>query len=174
VDANGDISYKPAGQFPAGGMDHFSYIIHDGTLSSSAATVNITLSPCSFTVTKSGTTLDGEADKKGDQINYVITISNTGDLPLSGIDPQDPLLSALSYQSGDLNSNNLLDTSESWIYSGTYILQQSDIDTNGGGDGTLDNTVTVTTQEVPEPVTASHSEPITCQVDKRAIQIIQN
>ena len=43
-----------------------------------------------------------------------------------------------------------MDTTETWVYTGTYTVLQSDIDNNGGGDGDIDNTVTGdTTQTTP-------------------------
>jgi hypothetical protein len=41
----------------------------------------------------------------------------------------------------------VLDLSEVWTYTGTYTVQQSDLDSNGGGDGTIDNTVTADTTQ---------------------------
>ena len=74
----------------------------------------------------------------GDVIEYTITVENTGNVTLSDIQVNDPLVS-LTYVSGDSNGNGVLDPGETWVYTGTYTITQSDID-NGG----VDNQATVT------------------------------
>ena len=85
-------------------------------------------------------------------LSYTITIDNTGNVPLTGLSMTDALLqggsprtltSGPAYASGDTNTDNVLDASETWIYSATYAAPQGDID-----DGTaFSNTATFDTAE---------------------------
>jgi len=98
----------------------------------------------------------------GDTITYTIELSNTGLLDLTNVVLTDSIIPAsdLSLVSGDIDSDNELDASEVWEFTGTYQVTQADIDSNGGGDGDIDNTATVTTAELP-PAEASVEVPIT-------------
>ena len=86
----------------------------------------------------------------GDVINYTITLDNIGLLGLTGVTLDDSIIAAqnLTLASGDNNSDDVLDADEVWVFTGTYSVTQADIDTFGGGDGDIDNTVTVSTNEL--------------------------
>ena len=113
----------------------------------------------SMAVTYTGTLNDddgtpGQSD--GDTISYQVSVENSGNVTLTNIGVSDPDVT-LTYQSGDANSDGELDAGETWIYTGSKVLQQSDLDTNGGGDGDIDTSVTVSSTEladqfVPEEV----------------------
>ena len=98
----------------------------------------------------------------GDSITYTITARNLGLLGLNNVTVNDSIIPAanISLHSGDANSNSILDANEIWQWQGVYTVSQPDIDTNGGGDGDIDNTVTVTTDELP-PQTESVEVPVT-------------
>ena len=100
--------------------------------------------------------------KVGDVISYSITLDNIGLLSLTGIAVDDSIIPAadLTLSSGDTNANNALDANEVWVYTGTYAIAQTDIDTFGGGDGDIDNSVTVSTNEL-DPISDSAEVPIT-------------
>ncbi|WP_038074617.1 DUF11 domain-containing protein, partial [Thioclava pacifica] len=124
-----------------------------------------------FTVTKTADVLS--VDAAGDVITYTITLTNTGDVALSNVLVSDPLLDSLSGPVGDLDLDGLLDVDEVWTYTGTYTVQQIDLDSNGTAepdnnddndgdlltiedpDGDIDNVVTVTVAEILDPRTAS-------------------
>lgn len=117
-------------------------------------------------VAKSGTLNDDDGTlgvSAGDTIDYVIEVTNPGTVPLTNIVVNDPLVPALAFQSGDVNSNNQLDMGEVWIYTGAYTLTPTDISTNGGGDGDIDNTVTASSTETGEE-TASNEVSISSGV----------
>ncbi|MBB3121698.1 beta strand repeat-containing protein [Pseudoduganella violacea] len=110
----------------------------------------------SVSILKSVADVDGgggaaHANAAGDVIRYAIVIGNTGNVPLTGVNVTDKVeglgATNATYVSGDSNNNNQLDTNESWTYSASYTVQQSDLDGNGGGDGDIDNTATVTTAQ---------------------------
>ncbi len=65
----------------------------------------------------------------GDEIRYNFTVNNPGEVPLNRVTVTDSkLASAPVYVSGDTNSNTILEPGESWIYSGSYIVKQADLD----------------------------------------------
>ena len=45
------------------------------------------------------------------------------------------------------NNDNILNLGETWQYTANHTVTQAEIDTNGGGDGTIDNTASVTTTQ---------------------------
>src|SRR5204863_6169641 len=49
----------------------------------------------------------------------------------TGLTVADPLVTNLALASGDTDNDGKLDLTETWTYSGSYTVQQSDID-NGG------------------------------------------
>ena len=81
-------------------------------------------------------------------IAYRISVENTGNTSLTGITLNDSLIGSLSVPSGDTTNPGTLDVGETWIYTGSYTVLQSDIDNNGGGDGDIDNTATVDCNEL--------------------------
>lgn len=112
-------------------------------------------------VTKAGVLNDDDGTpglSAGDTISYTVTVTNPGNVTLTGITINDPLV-ALNFQSGDLDNDFSLDTNETWIYTGDYTITSFDLATNGGGDGDIDNTVTADSNETP-PETASQQTPI--------------
>jgi len=64
-------------------------------------------------------------------------------LPLHDLVIEDALLTiAPSYQSGDVNNDQVLDLTETWIFTGSYTLTQADIDA-----GFIDNQAEITTKD---------------------------
>ncbi|WP_452219757.1 DUF7507 domain-containing protein, partial [Lacinutrix salivirga] len=94
----------------------------------------------------------------GETITYTFTIINTGEISLGNIVLTDPLLDnstppvTIELVSGDLDSNNILDPTETWTYTATYLVTQLDIDATE-----VINTVTITAEDVlnNETVTAN-------------------
>ncbi|NVE00662.1 hypothetical protein [Massilia sp. BJB1822] len=120
----------------------------------------------------------GHANAAGDVIVYSIVIGNTGNVALTGVNVTDKVeglgATNATFISGDSNNNNQLDTNESWTYSASYTVQQSDLDNNGGGDGDIDNTATVTTaQTQPRDSSASVALDLTraLAIDKQFINV---
>ncbi|MGI9353041.1 MAG: DUF7507 domain-containing protein [Rhizobiaceae bacterium] len=89
----------------------------------------------------------------GDTISYTVQVTNPGNVSLTGITISDPLI-PLTFQSGDTDTDNEIDPSETWTYTGSYTVSAFDLATNGGGDGDIDNTVTVNSNE-DGPVSAT-------------------
>jgi uncharacterized repeat protein (TIGR01451 family) len=103
---------------------------------------------------------ESSVSQAGDVIHYTITVKNTGDETLTNLVLSDPLLGGLSGPVGDNNSNNQLEITEVWIYTGSYTVTQADVDNRGnivtgGGEGFIHNSVSATTSEITTPVIAT-------------------
>ncbi len=107
----------------------------------------------------------------GQIVPYTFIVTNTGNVTLTGITVSDPNVSpAPAYASGDTNSNGLLDVGESWTYTGSHTVTQAEIDTDGGGDGDLDNTVTADSNE-----TGPDTDDLAIPIDQNpALDVVKN
>ncbi|MEP2278249.1 Calx-beta domain-containing protein, partial [Maribacter sp.] len=123
-------------------------------------------------ITKDGVYIDSNTNgltNVGDAVNYTFTVINTGNVSISNVVVSDPLLGGTiaGPASGDTDSDGQLDTTETWIYSATYSIIQTDID-NGQinnlatviGENTDGNTITDTSTD-PTPCTTCTPAP-TC------------
>jgi uncharacterized repeat protein (TIGR01451 family) len=102
---------------------------------------------------------DGQADKSDDVIMYTVTLTNGGNTALSGVVLKDvfegdPAVTLTNFNSatntfaGDTDSDLKLDVGESRVYTYQHIVTSTDLSTRGiDGDGKLDNTAMVTTNE---------------------------
>ncbi|MFC1929832.1 hypothetical protein ACFLW6_03090 [Chloroflexota bacterium] len=59
-------------------------------------------------------------------------------------------LLTLTGPTGDGDTSGELEVGEIWTYTGSYIVQQSDLNDNGGGDGDIDNTATVSSDDLAD------------------------
>ena len=50
------------------------------------------------------------------------------------------IINYLTGPAESLNADLILEIGEIWVYNGTYTVNQTDIDSNGGGDGFIENT----------------------------------
>ena len=107
------------------------------------------------TVIKPGIKVVKKADAtevhSGDLVTYTYTVTNTGDTPLEKVSVTDDKCSPVTYKSGDTNSDNKLQTTETWLYECSTALTNTttNIVTATGEDKlgkkvTDDDTVTVT------------------------------
>jgi|GEM_PF-4846210 len=119
---------------------------------SDTASVTIVQNPL-VVLDKTATVPGGTADTVGEVISYAITIQNTGNVTLTNPVVSDPSVGDLAqvqsagFNVGDLDQDAKLDVGEMWQYSASHTVTQNDLDTNGGGDGTIDNTASVTTTQ---------------------------
>ena len=123
----------------------------DGSATDSIATLTITVTgdpDPAFTVLKSVDIANVSIFPT--TLTYTITVNNTGDTTLTGVNPVDTLSQngintsiTLSGPSGDANSNLELETTETWSFSGTHVVTLDQM--NDADD--LVNTVSVTTNE---------------------------
>lgn len=120
----------------------------------------------SMALSKSLAPADQKYRAVGNQLTYEITLENDGNITLytSGVNNAVTDADAdLTYVSGDTNSNNVLDVSETWTYKATYAVEQADLnngefintavanasaDTDGNGSG--DQALTATDSATAE------------------------
>ena len=116
----------------------------------------------SLNITKDATVPGGTADAAGEQISYVITVANTGNTTLDGVTVTDPYADAGSIMRGaDVVGDNdaFLEVGETWGYTAKHTVTQAEIDSNGGGDGQLENTATADSNQTG-PDTDDASVPV--------------
>jgi uncharacterized repeat protein (TIGR01451 family) len=93
-----------------------------------------------------------------EQVNYTITVENAGNLNIYNLLVEDPSVdSGPVYVSGDGDNDGILDPGESWVFSASYTVTQSDLDA-----GSFINTASasgVTANQIP--LSAQDSETIT-------------
>ncbi|MEZ4636207.1 MAG: hypothetical protein R2856_14800 [Caldilineaceae bacterium] len=87
----------------------------------------------SLTIEKSLTNGDDAVvDTAGEVIEYTIVVANTGNVDLTGVVLTDAFAGGATLVSGDVNNNNILETTETWTYSADYTVTQADL--NAGTD----------------------------------------
>jgi uncharacterized repeat protein (TIGR01451 family)/gliding motility-associated-like protein len=114
-------------------------------------------------ITKDGVYIDSNTNgltNVGDAVNYTFSIINTGNVPISNVVVSDPLLGGAiaGPASGDTDGDGELDTTETWVYSATYSIIQTDIDNNQ-----VNNLATVTGEDPDaNTITATSIDPTPC------------
>lgn len=98
-------------------------------------------------------------NEAGDIIEYQIIVKNEGNANLTGVSVNDPMITLTGPAGDDLDSG-VLNPGETWNFFGNYTVTQEDIDSNGGGDGVIENTAIVGCNELPDE-NSSVQQPIT-------------
>ncbi|AKB26692.1 hypothetical protein MSMTP_3223 [Methanosarcina sp. MTP4] len=80
-------------------------------------------------------------------------MTNDGNVDLTGVSVKDSLIT-LTGPTGDDKDPGVLNVGEIWTYKGCYTVTQEDINTNGDGDGFIENTATVESDQL-QPETDS-------------------
>ncbi|MDH3719090.1 MAG: hypothetical protein OES79_13310, partial [Planctomycetota bacterium] len=113
----------------------------------------------SYTITKTVTDVDGGGpmgvvDMAGDVISYHVAVVNTGNQTITAVTLDDSLVAmvgmATETDGTGVSGDGNLDVDETWTWTYTYTVTQADIVNNGGGDGDIDNTATVGSDQLPE------------------------
>ncbi len=91
---------------------------------------NMLLKP-SLNITKDASVDGGYADAAGDIIAYSIAVQNTGNQTLTGVTVADPFISNLSLVADAASADGELDVGETWHYTATHNVTQSEIDAGG-------------------------------------------
>ncbi|WP_186753455.1 DUF7507 domain-containing protein, partial [Echinicola salinicaeni] len=79
-------------------------------------------------------------------LNYTITVTNTGNVSLTGVSVADAFAGGATLESGDIDTDGELDLTETWVYSASYAATQEDID--AGSD--LVNVAVVSSNETAD------------------------
>src|SRR5262249_7699698 len=95
---------------------------------------------------------NGRAESGGDVLNYTVTVTNTGNVTLTGVTVVEPL-------TGQNISGVTLAPGEHQDFNTSYTLTQADLDNHGGGDNDIDNTATADSDQTG-PVSASAEVPL--------------
>ena len=93
--------------------------------------IEVTIIDSCIAIVKTGVFNDEDGDLCSDEnetIRYTFTVTNQGSIGLSNISVTDPLVSPITFVSGDTNNDGVLDVTETWIYSGSYAITQANID----------------------------------------------
>ncbi|HRD07907.1 MAG TPA: hypothetical protein PK037_10090, partial [Saprospiraceae bacterium] len=124
-------------------------------------TVFVLPSILSLNITKTQTGGPNPVTSVGQVINYQIVVTNTGNTTLTGVNVTDILPSgSAGTPSGpveSISSNGQLNVGETWTYTINYTVTQANIDAGGS----IVNTASVTTTEVPGPTTTTATTPVT-------------
>src|SRR4029079_6914332 len=114
-------------------------------------------------ITKSASVPGGTANVAGENISYTITVQNTGNTTLTNVIVSDPYANLGSIVRGadspGGDGDALLEVGETWNYTAAHTVTQAEIDSNGGGDGVLENTATADSNET-DPDTATANVPV--------------
>ena len=96
---------------------------------------------------------DAFADAVGDVLHYTVTVTNTGNVTLTGVTVVDPL-------TGQNISGVTLAPGANQTFNTSYTLTQADLDGAGhaGGDHDIDNTATASSNETGETQASSTVE----------------
>ena len=114
-------------------------------------------------ITKDGVYVDSDSNgltDVGDVVDYTFVVTNTANAAISNVIVSDPLLGGTisGPASGDTNGDGALDTTETWTYSASYTIVQSDID-----NGQVNNLATVDGEDPSgNPVTDTSTDPTPC------------
>lgn len=100
-----------------------------------------TMSAPAIAVTKTSPTVSVSA--AGTSITYTITVTNTGNILLPSLSVADPLGTVVCSGTGNATIVNLAISAQTTCAI-VYVVPQTVLDNNGGGDGDIDNTATVT------------------------------
>ena len=126
-------------------------------------------------ITKSGVFNDIDADGCStplvDTISYTFTVTNQGNTPLTGVTVTDPLLGGLltAVPTGDINSNGILEVTETWVYVQDYVVTQGDIDT-----GSITNQATASGTGLNAVVSDLSDESLVTQDNPTVTVLCQN
>ena len=104
-----------------------------------------------MSIYKSFTGIDVAGDhiinKVGEIIQYQVAVKNNGNVDLTGISVDDPMVT-LTKSSGDHTDPGVLNPGETWVYTGDYAVTQANIDSVGeNGIGLITNTAIVKCDE---------------------------
>lgn len=115
-------------------IDAGGYILNVATADSNQtgtdtddASVRVEQAP-SLNIVKEASVPGGTANAAGEVIAYAISVQNTGNQTLTGVTVADPFISNLSLVADAASADGELDVGESWSYTASHVVTQSEID----------------------------------------------
>ncbi|MCZ6594582.1 MAG: VWA domain-containing protein, partial [Bacteroidetes bacterium] len=151
-----------------GTVTYYAETVDDTTncASTTRVPVTLTLYHCAIQIEKTASPNDPQNCNPiavGEDITYTFTVTNQGNIGITDVEVNDPLIDPVNPipgpASGDTNNDDVLDISEVWIYTAIYTVTQADI-TNGQVDNTADVDGTVTGSSASFGVNDSDSESV--------------
>ncbi len=91
----------------------------------------------------------GNITKVGDIVSYQINVTNDGGVDLTNVTVTDPLINNLTGPTSSINNDTVLNSGESWIYTGNHTITRADL-TNNDGDGFINNATVDSDQLDPQ------------------------
>ena len=127
-----------------------------------------------ISITKDASVAGDCADTVGELITYTIVLDNTGNVALDTVVLTDAFEGGSEgtltvtgdantngtldvgevWRTGDTGNDNVMGVTETWTYTYVRAVTQEMIDSDGGGDGTLDNLATANAEQVSSSVAA--------------------
>jgi uncharacterized repeat protein (TIGR01451 family) len=86
---------------------------------------------------------DNIANNAGDLITYTITLHNTSNVDLHNVVVSDPFAGGATFVSGDTGNDHVMGVNETWVYTASHVVTQSEIDAGGQ----IVNTATVSSDQ---------------------------
>ncbi|MDC7998778.1 DUF7507 domain-containing protein, partial [Gilvibacter sediminis] len=123
-------------------------------------------------IVKTGIFVDGDGDDcadAGETIEYTFTVTNEGNVSLSGITVTDALVAPITFVDGDTDADGELDVDETWTYTGTYTITAGDIDA-----GEVVNTATAEGTAPDGTVVSDESGATVSDDDPTVTELCQN
>ena len=102
---------------------------------------------------------NGNVTAAGDIVSYRVNVTNSGNIDLTNVTVTDPLIGNFTGFTKSINNDTVLNTNETWTYTGNYTVQLSDINSNGNGTGYITNNATVDAYQL-DPKNATVQTPI--------------
>ena len=143
IDAGGVTNQAIATGDDPDGMEVTDQSDDDNPLQDEPTTTTLDQTPDILTE-KSFTDINGDAgiteySAVGNEINYEITVTNTGNVTIYDVSVIDGNadVGSIIYDSGDTDTDGALDVGETWVYTATHTVIQQDID-----DGMVVNVAT--------------------------------
>ncbi|MBP7961504.1 MAG: DUF11 domain-containing protein [Caldilineaceae bacterium] len=90
----------------------------------STATANVTVVKPGISIVKS---VNKSVVRPGTAVVYTYVVKNTGDVPLASLNLTDDKCTPLTRQSGDTNTNSVLETTETWTYTCQSTISQTTV-----------------------------------------------
>ncbi|MCA9346569.1 VWA domain-containing protein [Candidatus Saccharibacteria bacterium] len=107
----------------SGDCDSEGYVTVSLGVSKTCILTNDDIAHPSIKVVKSGPS----SASAGSKVTYNFTVTNSGDVALSGITVVDSITGDATYVSGDIDDDNNLDADETWIYTAEYTIPANQV-----------------------------------------------